>query len=107
VNAASRLAGPAVKEGIKLGISVIACYATLGALTAAGAGIGYGVYQGAIMAARPIKRLAFSVGNPVERFIDRSVQARIETLLHNGELDTVFGQPRPQKSRQPEPEPVV
>lgn len=107
MNAAARFAGPAIREGVKVGISVMACYATIGILTAAGAGIGYGAYQGGLMVARPVKRLVMSVGNPVQRFIDRSVQARIEAMLDGGELHNVFGQPRPQKSWQPEPEPVA
>ncbi len=107
VNAAARFVGPAIREGVKVGISVIACYATIGALTAAGAGIGYGAYQCGLMAARPIKRLALSVGNPVQRFIDRTVQARIEAMLHNGELHNVFEQPRANRSWQPEPEPAI
>ena len=107
VRAAARFVGPAITEGVRLGINVMACYATLGVLTAAGAGIGYGAYQGGLMAVRPIKRLVSSVGNPVQRFIDRSVQARIEALLHNGELLNGFEQPRANRSWQPEPEPVI
>jgi hypothetical protein len=53
------------------------------------------------------KRLALSVGNPVQRFIDRTVQARIEAMLHNGELYNVFEQPNPQKAWQPELEPII
>jgi hypothetical protein len=48
-----------------------------------------------------------SVGNPVQRFIDRTVQARIEAMLDEGELQNAFGQPHRRKSLQPDPEPVT